>query len=129
MGFQKFVVSNKIHPLKKIIISTVFLKHCTNWYGVRGEVRSFTWSTILKSADLLDVFDRAIGEAIGRLVPITVLRCRSGDKQWFDVSYRRAYDAKQNAYRAWCRACSADHWSRFVFARAEAQRVYGASRK
>ena len=52
------------------IRSTVFLKHCTNWDSVRCAVRSFTWSIILKSADPLDAFDRAIG-----------------DKQWFDVSY------------------------------------------
>ena len=55
--------------------STVFLKHRTNYCAVR----SFTWRTILKSADPLDAFDRAIGEVIGRLVPTTVLRCRSGD--------------------------------------------------
>ena len=33
------------------------------------------------------------------------------------------------AYHAWCRACCADHLFRFVFARAEAQRVYGTARK
>ena len=33
------------------IRSTVFLKHRTSWDNVRGEARSFTWSTILKSAD------------------------------------------------------------------------------
>ena len=54
---------------------------------------------------------------------------RSGDKQWFDASCRRAYDAKQTAYHAWCRACSADHFGRFALACAEAQRVYGAARE
>ena len=53
--------------------STVFLKHRTNWDHVRSAVGSFTWSTILKSADPLDAFDRAIGEVIGRLVYTTVL--------------------------------------------------------
>ena len=65
---------------------------------------------------------------IDGLVPTTVLCSRSGDKQWFDVSCRRAYDAKQTAYQAWCRTRSGDHWGRFVLARAEAQRVYGAAR-
>ena len=74
------------------IRSTVFLKHRTNWDNVRCAVRSFTWSTILKSADPLDAFDRVIDEVIGRLVPTTVLRSTSGDKQWFDASCRRAYD-------------------------------------
>ena len=83
--------------------STVFLKHRTNWNNVRCAVRSFTWSTILWSADPLNAFDRAICEVIGKLVPTTVLRNRSGDKQWFDASCRRAYDAKQTASRAWCR--------------------------
>ena len=77
------------------IRSTVFLKHRTNWDNVRCAVSSFSWNTILKSADPLDAFDRAIGEVIGRLVPTTVLRCRSVDKQWFDASCRRAYDAKR----------------------------------
>ena len=62
------------------IRSTVLLKHNTNWDNVRFAVRSFTWSTILKSADPLDAFDRAIGEVIVTLVSTTVLRCRSGDK-------------------------------------------------
>ena len=90
--------------------STVFLKHRTNCDNVRCGVRSFTWSTIWKSADPLDAFDRAIGEVIVRLVPTIVLCRRSGDKQWFDSSCRSAYDAKQTAYHAWCRARSADHW-------------------
>ena len=37
--------------------------------------------TILKSADPLVAFDRAIGEVIGRYVPTTVLRGTSGDEQ------------------------------------------------
>ena len=52
--------------------STVFLKHRTNWDNVRCAVMSFSWSSILKSADPLDVFDRVIGEVIGRFVSTTV---------------------------------------------------------
>ena len=63
--------------------STVFMKHRTNLDNVLSVVKSFTWSTILNSADPLNAFDRAIGEVIGRLVPTTVLRSRSGDKQWW----------------------------------------------
>ena len=98
------------------IRSTVFLKHCKNWDKVHWAVMSFTWSTILKSADPLDSFDRAIGEVIRRLVPANVFRSRSGDKQWFHPICRRAYDAKQTAYSAWCRARSEDHWGQFVLA-------------
>ena len=111
------------------IRSTVVLKHRTTWDNVLCAIRSIIWSTIMKSSDPLDAFDRGIGEIIGRLVPTTVLRSRSGDKQWFVASCRRAYDAKQTAYSAWCRARSADHWGRFVLARAEAQRAYGAARE
>ena len=75
-------------------------------------------------ADPLDAFDRAIHEVIIGLVPTSVLR-RSGDKQWLDTSCRRGYDAKQTAYHGWC---SADHCGQFVLVRAEAQRVYGATR-
>ena len=99
--------------------STVFLEHRANWDSDRSAVRSLTWSTIIKSADPLDAFDRAIGEVISTLLPTTVLRSRSGHKQWFDASYRRAYDAKQTAYRTWCRARRADRWAWFVFAHAE----------
>ena len=60
--------------------STVFLKHSNNWHSVHSAVRSFTWSTILKSADPLVVFDRAIGGVIGMYVSTTALRSRSGDK-------------------------------------------------
>ena len=83
----------------------------------------------MKSADPLDAFDRAIGKVIGRLVITTILRSRSGDQQWFVASCMRAYDAKQTAYHSLSRACSADHWGRFVFARADPQRVYGAARE
>ena len=107
------------------IRNTYFLKHHTNWDNVRCAVRSCTWYTILKSADPLDAFDRAIGEIIGRLVPTTVLRSTSEDKQWFNAGCRRANDAKQTAYHAWCRARSADPWIPFVLARAEARRVSG----
>ena len=78
--------------------STVFLKHRATWNSVRSAVRSFTLNTILESADPLFAFQRAIGEGIGRHVPTTVLRNRSGDKQLFDASCRRDYDAKQTAY-------------------------------
>ena len=50
--------------------SSVFLKHHTKCCTVRCAVRSFTWSTILKSADPLVAFDRAICGVIGRYVPI-----------------------------------------------------------
>ena len=89
--------------------STVFLKHRTNWDSVCSAIRSLTWSTILRSTDPLVAFDRAIREVIGRYVPTPVLRCRSGDKKWFDASCRRVYDAKQTAYRAWCRARNTEH--------------------
>ena len=59
----------------------------------------------------------------------TVLRNRPGDKQWFDASCRRAYDAKQTVYRAWCRAHNPVHWGQFELAHAETQRVYSAARK
>ena len=59
------VVCFGLSILKYNIRSTVFLKHRTNWENVRCAVRSFTWNTILKSVDPLDVFDRAIGEVIG----------------------------------------------------------------
>ena len=109
--------------------STVFLKHRTNWDRVRSAVRSFTWSTILKSTDPLVVLDRAIGEVISRYIPNTVLSSRSGDNQCFDASCRRAYDAKQTAYRAWCRARNAEYCGQFVLAHDEAQRLYGAARE
>ena len=61
--------------------STVFLKHRTNWDSVCSAVRSFTRSTILKSADPLVAFDRPICEVIGRYVPTSVLCSRYKDKQ------------------------------------------------
>ena len=51
----------------------------------------------------LDVFNQAIGEIISRLFPTTVLRSRSGNRQWFDDRCLRAYDGKQTTYRACCR--------------------------
>ena len=102
----------------------------TGTVSVRSAVRSFKWSTILKSAaGPLVAFDRAFGEVIGRYVPTTVLHSRSGDMQWCGASCRRAYNAKHTAYRAWCKASTAEHWSQIVLARAEAQRVNGAARE
>ena len=108
--------------------STVFLKHRSN-FNAHCAVESYTWSTILKSADPLDAFDRPIGEVIGWLVPTTVFHSRYGDKQWFDATCMGTYDVKQTAYRAWCRACSVYHWGRIVHALPEAQRVYGAAKE
>ena len=68
----------------------------------------------MKLADPLDTFDRAIGEVNGRFYPTTVFHSRSGDKQWFDASYQRAYDAKQTDYHAWCRAHSALPFTRVL---------------
>ena len=45
------------------------------------------------------------------------------------LSCCRDCDAKQAAYCAWSRARSADNLGHFVLARAEAQRVYGATRE
>ena len=101
--------------------NSVFLKHRTKWNSVSGAVRSFTWITILRSADPLVAFDRAISEVICMYVSTTVLRSKSGDMQWFDASCRRAYDAKQTAYRAWCRASYAEHCRQFEPARAKAR--------
>ena len=67
--------------------STAFFKHRTNWESVRGAVKSITWSTVLRLADLLVAFDRAIGEVVGRS-PNSILRNRFLDKQWFDASCR-----------------------------------------
>ena len=55
----------------------------------------------MKLADPLDAFDRAISEVIGMLVPTTILSSRSGDKQWFDPSCRRAYDATVGIFTAY----------------------------
>ena len=100
--------------LKYNVRSTDFLKHYSNLHIVCSAVKNFTWSTILKSAEPLVAFDQGIGEVNGRYVPTTVLLSRSGDKQWFDASCWRAYDAKQTTYHAWCRAYNAEHWSQFM---------------
>ena len=109
--------------------SNVFLKHHTNWDNVCCAVRSITWSTILRSADPLNAFDRAISEVIGRFVSTTVLGSTFGDMQWLNGSCQRVNDAQQTAYCAWYRAHIADHWGRCVLACAEAQRVYDAARE
>ena len=56
----------------------------------------------------------------GMFLPLFFVVSRSRDKQWFDASYRRTYDVKQTAYRAWCRAHNAYHLGQFMLARAEA---------
>ena len=83
----------------------------------------------MKSCDPLVAFNRSIDESIGRYVPTTVLRNRSGDKQLFDARCWSAYDAKQTSYRTWCRSSNAEHWGQFVLAHAEAQRIHGAERE
>ena len=50
---------------------TVFLKHRTNWDNVRCAVKSFTWSTIMKSVYPLEAFDLAIREVLlGLFLPL-----------------------------------------------------------
>ena len=48
---------------------------------------------------------------------------------YYTLKCRKVYYAKQTAYHACCRARCADHCGRFVLARHEAQRVYGAARE
>ena len=59
--------------------STVFLKHRTNWDSVRSAVMQEHYMDHFEVSDPSVAFDRAIGEVIGRYVPTTVLRSRSGD--------------------------------------------------
>ena len=86
-----------------------------------------SWSTIFRSADPVGALNSAVSEVVSRFVTTTVVRSRSGDKRWFDSNCRRAYDAKQTAYRAWSRERGADLWNQFVHSRTEAQRVYGVA--
>ena len=78
--FVSFVLRVEQSVPEYNVRSTVFLKHRTKWNIVRSAVRSFTWCTIFKSADLLVAFDRAIGEVIGWYVPTAFLCTRSGEK-------------------------------------------------
>ena len=78
----------------------VHLKHRINWHNVRNAVRSLSWRTIFLSADPIGALNSAVSEDVSRFVPTMVVRSRSGDKHWFDSNCRRAYDAKQTAYRA-----------------------------
>ena len=45
---------------------------------------------------------------------------------WYELPYW-AYDAKPTTYRSWWRACNAEDWGQFVYARAEAKYVFGAT--
>ena len=73
--------------------STVFLKHCTNWE--MSAVQSGASYGAQFSGQLIHQTELLVRSLIGLFLP--VLR-RSGDKQWFDASCRRAYDAEQIAY-------------------------------
>ena len=42
----------------------------TNWGSVRSAVRSFTWSTILMSADLLVAFELLVRSIVGMFLPL-----------------------------------------------------------
>ena len=81
----------------------------------------------MRSADPICALNSAVSEVVSRFLPTTVVRSRSGDKHWFDSNCRRAYDAKQTAYRAWSREHGADLWNQSVHSRTEAQRVYGVA--
>ena len=95
---------------------------CTKWESVRRAVRAlhgvpFSNNLIhwMRSAEIL----------VGMFPPlfyVEELKTSNGN----DAT---VYDAKQTAYRAWCRARNADHWGQFVLARVEAQRVYGVARE
>ena len=81
----------------------------------------------MRSVDPIGALNSAVSEVVSGFILTTVVRSRSGDKHWFDSNCRRAYDAKQTAYRAWSRERGADLWNMFVHSRTEAQRVYGAA--
>ena len=112
------------------IWSTVFLKHRTNWDNDRCAVRSFTWSTILKWADPLDAFDRAIGEVMeGLFQPLFCVVDLAISNGLVPAAGELIMLSRLLMMPGVEHARSADRWLRFVFARPEALRVYGAARE
>ena len=67
--FVSYLLRVEQSVLEYNIRCALFLKHRTNWDNVCCAVRSFTCSTILKSADPLHAFDRAIGK-VGLFLPL-----------------------------------------------------------
>ena len=82
-----------------------------------------------KSADPLAAFDRAIGEVMGirlflSLFCVVDLEASNG---LMPAAGELVIQSRLNIMPGVER--QADHWGRFVFARAEAHRVYGAARE
>ena len=77
----------------------------------------------MKSADKLDPFNRLL---VRSLVGLSLSLFCIVD---LEASNGLTPFAKQTAYYAGCRTCSADHSGRFLHARPEAQSVYGAARE
>ena len=105
----------------------VLLKHSVNWDSVREAVKEFSWSTIVKADDPVDYLNNLVLDVITKFIPSRVIKVRSRDKPWFDESCRRAFDAKQTAYRAWCRVRSPLLWNAYVVARDEAGAIFSRS--
>ena len=107
--------------------SNVFLKHRANRDNVCCAVGRFTWSIILKSADPIDAFDRAIGEVIGRLVLATVFGL-------VDLETCNGLMPAAGELIMQCRLLIVPHVQHTaqiirVLACAKAQRIYGATRE
>ena len=107
----------------------VLLKQHVDWDVVRRVVSEFPWNAIVRAVDPVDRLNTLVADVIARYVPSRMIRIRSRDKPWFDEACRRAFDAKQVAYRAWCRARSPQCWIAYVRLRDAAEVVFSRSRR
>ena len=107
----------------------VFLKHRVNWNAVLDDLQGLCWGGIISGPSPIESLNEALLEIVKRGVPVRVLRFRSMDKPWFTDDCRRAFDAKQTAYRSWEISRTVESWDNIRHLRAEAELICGVAER
>ena len=106
----------------------VYLKSRANWDGIDGDLQNVCWSLIYRDPSPASKLNEVLVSIMERRIPSKILRHRLSDKPWFDDDCRRAYQAKQEAYRRWTRGGRDPLlWDNYLSLRNEASVTYSAA--
>ena len=108
-----------------VVSQKVYLKSRVNWEAVSSELSNVCWSQIYRDEAPASRLTEVLVDIMERRVPSRTLRRRLRDKPWFNDNCRRAYRAKQQAYRRWTRGGRDQSlWDEYLVLRSEASSVY-----
>ena len=106
----------------------VYLKSRANWGAVCSDLSNVSWSNIYCDPEPASRLSDLLCGVLDRRVPSKIIRNRNSDKPWFNNACRRAYQAKQEAYRRYTRSGrNPGFWQAYIDLRNEASAIYSVA--